>query len=58
LSLSPDEQLLAYLRWNGQALELVLHHLLSGWHDQRTEFTVRHKEGAHILWSPHERARY
>jgi len=52
LSLSPDEHSLAYLRWNGQALELVLRDVATGRDEHRREFAAHYAQGGNILWSP------
>ena len=51
LSLSPDETRLAYMRWTGESLQLVLRDLATG-EERETVFDARYSQGGAILWSP------
>jgi hypothetical protein len=51
LSLSPDETTLAYIRWSGEALELILHDLTTG-AERQTQFGAQYSQGGSIVWSP------
>jgi len=50
LSLSPDEAMLAYLRWSGERLELILRDLARG-EERRTQLDAEYTQGS-IVWSP------
>lgn len=51
VSLSPDEQRVAYLRWNGQALELAVREIATG-EERKTGLEARYTQAGNILWSP------
>jgi hypothetical protein len=55
LSLSPDEATLAYIRWTGEALELILRDLATGT-ERQMQFDVKYSDGGSIVWSPDGRA--
>ena len=52
LALSPDEQTLAYLYWNGSALEVVLRGVESGDEKQATLPDSNELQAGNIVWSP------
>lgn len=51
LSLSPDEQTVAYIRWNGEALELTLRELTSG-EERGMILEGKYTQAGSLVWSP------
>jgi hypothetical protein len=51
LSLSPDEQTVAYIRWNGEALLLTILNPATGNYRQTT-FEGNYTQAGNIVWSP------
>lgn len=51
VSLSPDEERVASIGWNGQALELRLRHLTSG-EERRTTLEGKYTQAGSLVWSP------
>ena len=51
ISLSPDEQTAVYIRWNGQALELVARDIASG-SERQTKLEGKYTQAGNIVWSP------
>jgi Tol biopolymer transport system component len=51
VALSPDEQRVAYLRWNGQTLELVVREMATG-DERKIGLEARYTQAGNILWSP------
>lgn len=51
LSLSPDETMVAYIRWNGAALDLILHDLATG-AERLTQLEAKYSQAGDIVWSP------
>jgi Tol biopolymer transport system component len=55
VSLSPDEQTAASIRWNGEALQLIVRNLASGAERQMT-FEGNYTQAGSIVWSPQGQA--
>jgi len=51
LSLSPDETMLAYSRWSGERLELILRELARG-EERLTQLDAEYSQAGGIVWSP------
>lgn len=51
VSLSPDEQTVAYLRWNGEALELVVREIATG-DEHKAGLEAKYTQAGNIVWSP------
>lgn len=51
VSLAPDEQTAAYIRWNGERLDLVVRDIVTG-DERKTRLEAKYTQAGNILWSP------